>query len=206
MYIYLVRHGETEQSAEEMFRGKKDIPLNKTGKKQAEKIGAYFADKDIIRIVSSPLIRARHTADEIGKTTELPVEGLEGLSDMNLGIWEGLTLREVQRRYPQDFEIWKRTPHKLSLKAGESLADVRKRIAKILNRTFSKETGNVVLVTHRVVCKLAVLHFLHIPNSHFWDMRFDAGSITLLEKRDGRVTVSFVNETCHLKERAAQKP
>lgn len=63
-----------------------------------------------------------------------------------------------------------------------------------------KDTNNVVLVTHGMVCKLAVLHFLHIPNSHFWDMRFDAGSITLLEKRDGRVTVCFVNETCHLEE------
>ncbi len=132
MYIYLVRHGETEQSGEEIFSGKKNIALSKIGRKQAGKIGQYFADKHIGRIIPSPLARARHTAREIGRATNIPVEEVEEFSDMSLGTWEGLTLEEVQRRYPQTFETWRSAPHMLSLTAGESLADVRKRIAKAL--------------------------------------------------------------------------
>jgi broad specificity phosphatase PhoE len=206
MYIYLVRHGETEQSTEEIFRGKKDISLNKTGKKQAEKIGSYFADKDIIQILTSPLLRARQTAKEIGKVTHIQAQEVEGFSDMDLGVWEGLPLREVKRRYPEDFEIWRKSPHKLLLKAGESLADVRRRVVNVLKRTLSNESSNIVLVTHRVICKIIVLHLLQVSNSHFWDMIFDAGSITLLEKSDSKITLRFMNETCHLKERAAQRP
>ena len=56
------------------------------------------------------------------------------------------------------------------------------------------------MVTHRVICKLIVLHFLRIENEHFWDMKFDPASITLLESKNGKSTLVFSNDRCHLKE------
>ncbi len=62
MEIYLVRHGETQWNKEEVFRGRKDIPLNEAGRKQAAQAGAYFAGIPVKRIVSSPLARSVETA------------------------------------------------------------------------------------------------------------------------------------------------
>ncbi|MGD0656893.1 MAG: histidine phosphatase family protein [Syntrophorhabdales bacterium] len=99
MRIYVVRHGETEWNKEEIFRGRKDIPLNEAGKRQAEKVSLYFSQRHINRIVSSPLVRALQTAEPISKTAAVAVEAMEEFTDINFGIWEGLPLREVEERY-----------------------------------------------------------------------------------------------------------
>jgi broad specificity phosphatase PhoE len=65
MNIYVVRHGETEWNKEEVFRGRMDIPLNDNGRRQAERVGAYFTDRPASRILSSPLARARQTGEAI---------------------------------------------------------------------------------------------------------------------------------------------
>ena len=77
MDIYIVRHGETQWNKEEVFRGRKDIPLNEAGRKQAEHAGAYFAGIPVKRIISSPLARAVETAEGIGTATGVPVERVE---------------------------------------------------------------------------------------------------------------------------------
>ena len=122
MDIYLVRHGETQWNKEEVFRGRKDIPLNEAGRKQAKQAGAYFAGMPVSRIVSSPLARARETAEAIGLATGAPVETAEAFIDINFGIWEGLPLREVKERYPADFALWRASPEKLRIAGGETLS------------------------------------------------------------------------------------
>jgi probable phosphoglycerate mutase len=129
-----------------------------------------------------------------------PVETLDGFTDMNFGIWEGLLLKEVKERYQKGFEIWRHTPHKLRVQNGESLIEVRKRMVKGFEKVVPGEKGNVVIVTHRVLCKLMVLHALNIPNSHFWDIKFDPASITLIEKEGEELILRFMNDTCHLQE------
>jgi len=201
MQVYVVRHGETEWNIEEIFRGAKDIPLNEVGKKQAKKVGGFFIDKNIVKIMSSPLIRARETAEPISKAVNKPVETLDEFIDMDFGIWEGHPLKEVKNQYPEEYETWRHTPHRLKVKNGETLLQVRKRIQKGFEKAVLGEKGNVVIVTHRVLCKLIVLHALNIPNSHFWNIKFDPASITLIEKEGEKLILSFMNDTCHLKEK-----
>jgi probable phosphoglycerate mutase len=197
MNIYVVRHGETLWNKEEVFRGRKDIPLNETGEKQAEKVGIYFSHRPIGRIVSSPLARARQTAGPISFATGVAVETMEEFTDINFGIWEGLRLREVEERYPADFTLWKTSPEKLRIETGETLAMVRERIAGGLEEAVYGQEGPIVVVTHRVICKLLVLHALNMGNEHFWGIKYDPGSITLLEGKDNRFVLVFSNDTCH---------
>ena len=200
MKIYLVRHGETLWNKEEVFRGRKDIPLNDTGMIQAEKVGAHFAGITLARIVSSPLQRAVQTAAAIGRTSGLPVETMEELADINFGIWEGLSLRVVEERYPDQFDLWKRFPQKLQVSGGETLAMVRERASGSLAKLASFEDGAIALVTHRVICKMIVLSSLNIGDDHFWDLLYDPASVTLLEGQPGSFTLVFSNDTCHLKD------
>lgn len=200
MLLYIVRHGETEYNKEEMFRGRKDVPLNEAGREQAKRLGMYFENKNIARIFASPLVRAQQTAQEISKVLNAPVETVEEFTDMNFGAWEGVALREVERLYTEEFSLWRKEPQKLKVKGGESLAQVRDRMRKGIERILSGEERDCVIVTHRVLCKLAILHALNIPNSHFWNIKFDPASISLTEKKGIEMTIHFANDTCHLKD------
>jgi len=198
--IYIVLHGETLWNKEEVFRGRKDIPLNEIGEKQAELVGVYFKDKKISRIVSSPLTRAVQTAKAIEKTTGISIEIKQEFTDINFGIWEGLSIREVERSHATDFKIWKQSPEKLMVRGGETLETVRARISTGLADMISTDDSAIIIVTHRVICKLIVLHLLKIGSEHFWDMKYDPASVTLMERNNNQFTLVVSNDTCHLRE------
>jgi phosphoserine phosphatase len=195
--LYVIRHGETEWNKGEVFRGRKDVPLNEVGRQQAEKVGGYFTARPVGRIVSSPLTRAVSTAQPIARVSGVAVETLEEFTDMNFGIWEGFPLRDVERLHPFDLNTWKTAPDKLCLEGAETLAMVRERVRKGLERIAVRENEAIAVVTHRVICKVLVLSCLGIGNDHFWDMKYDPASITLLERQNARYTLIFSNDTCH---------
>ena len=167
MKIYVVRHGETSWNKEEVFRGRKDIPLNDTGLWQAERTGAFFSDKGISAIYSSPLARAQQTASRIGEASRVPVTVDDAFIDMDFGAWEGLSLAAVQQRFPQPLDTWRKYPHRFRVQGAETLAQVRKRVKKGLQATTT-DGPVIVIVTHRVICKLLALHFLGVSNRFFW--------------------------------------
>jgi broad specificity phosphatase PhoE len=197
MKIYVVRHGETTWNKEEVFRGRKDIPLNDTGLWQAERTGAFFADKGVSAIYSSPLARAKQTASRIGEASRVPIRVDDAFIDMDFGPWEGLSLAAVQQRFPQPLDIWRKYPHRFRVQGAETLAQVRKRVKKGL-QAATMDGSVVVIVTHRVICKLLALHFLGVSNRHFWKIKCDPASITLAEQNGDETILSMVNQTLHL--------
>ncbi|MEI3402319.1 MAG: histidine phosphatase family protein [Clostridia bacterium] len=73
MEIYVVRHGQTDYNIKQVFQGHIDIPLNETGKKQAQEIALRFKDIDIDMILVSPLQRTIQTAEYISQVTDIPI-------------------------------------------------------------------------------------------------------------------------------------
>lgn len=205
MNIFVVRHGETEWNKEEIFRGTKDIPLNAVGRQQAERAGAYFADKGVRRIFSSPLSRAQQTGEAISRATKGTIETVHNFTDMNFGQWEGRPVKEVEDLYPDDIRMWREQPQRLKVIGGETLAQVRRRVATALQQILAGSEGDIVVVTHRVICKVLVLHLMNIPNEHFWKIRYDPAGISLVVWHKGKYVVSFINDTCHLKGGQAER-
>jgi phosphoserine phosphatase len=199
MKIYVVRHGETTWNKEEVFRGRKDIPLNDTGLRQAERTGRFFADKGVSAVYSSPLARARQTASKIGEASGVPVNVDDAFIDMDFGPWEGLSLAAVQQRFPQLLDTWRKYPHRFRVQGAETLARVRKRVRSGLQEAIA-DGPVVVIVTHRVICKLLALHFLGVSNRFFWKVKCDPASITLAEQTGDEITLSMVNQTLHLQD------
>ncbi len=198
--IILVRHGQTEWNRLERFRGWVDIDLDETGLRQAEAVSPRVARWEVAAIYSSPLRRAMATAQIIANRLSLPVVPLEGINDMNFGIWQGLSIGEVKENYPELFDLWRYSPQRLEIPQGESLEDVRKRVvATIDDLTARHESATVALVTHRVVCKVLLCHLLGLDNSHFWQIAQDATAINLFEITEGKATVTLLNDTCHLR-------
>jgi len=198
--IYLVRHGQTAWNKEEIFRGRTDVPLDETGRKQAEFVGQYFRGIEIHAIYSSPLARAWETAEAIARSHNLKVEPLEAMIDMSFGNWEGHAHQEIREIDGETYRRWAESPHLARLPGGESLDDVRARSMTALEALVRNHPDqNLVLVSHRVVCKVLICAILGLDNSHFWQISLDTTAINLIQYRNGRYILSLMNETCHLK-------
>jgi probable phosphoglycerate mutase len=89
--FYYVRHGQTDWNLNRMLQGNTDIPLNDTGLAQAQIAREKLAGQPVATIVSSPLQRARKTADIINTDLSCPIIELEGLRECSFGIHEGTT-------------------------------------------------------------------------------------------------------------------
>jgi uncharacterized phosphatase len=98
--ICLIRHGETDWNALGKIQGKTDIPLNDTGRKQAEECGAYLNAADYDILVSSPMKRARETAEIINSYLNLPMIEMADFAERAFGEGEGLTLEVRMEKYP----------------------------------------------------------------------------------------------------------
>ncbi|NWG02315.1 MAG: histidine phosphatase family protein [Syntrophaceae bacterium] len=198
--IYLVRHGQTAWNKEEIFRGRTDVPLDETGRRQAELVAEYFKGKEVHRIYSSPLSRAWETANKIAQLQNLNVEPLGEIVDLSFGDWEGHSHKEIKKTDEETYRMWREEPHRVKLPGGESLDDVRKRAMASLEEVIRNHFGeNLILVSHRVVNKVLICGILGLDNSHFWQITQDTAAINLIQFKNGKYILSFMNETCHLK-------
>jgi broad specificity phosphatase PhoE len=197
--IILVRHGETGWNVSETYRGRADVALDEVGIKQAELLGEYLSDWKLDAIYSSPLGRARDTADAVARHQDISVQVASGLIDLDYGSWQGLPDAEVRRLYPDLHKEWRTSPHLVTMPGGESLGDVAKRALGVINEAVSRYQGSVALVSHRVVNKVLICSLLGLDNSRFWDIRQDVGGITAFDHAEGRFILTRHNDTSHLK-------
>ena len=188
----------------ERFRGRADLALAETGRRQAEAAALRLKVEPIAAIYSSPLRRALQTADAIAKQLKLAVQPLEGLIDIDFGSWQGLSSEEATGQDSQLFQMWLEKPHLVRFPKGESLDIVRQRVLAAVEGLAAKHVDQtVILVSHTVVCRVLMCAMLGLDNSHFWQVRQDVNAINIFELRDGAPLVVSVNDTCHLKNLAA---
>ena len=196
--LYLVRHGQTAWNKEEVFRGRADIPLNDTGRKEALLTGEYLKRVKVDSLYSSPLSRAVETAEAIARYQGKEVEISDGLIDIDFGRWQGVSHEEVKERYGDLYWQWKHTPHLVRFPGGESLEDVRERALRVIDEIVPDHGDETLLmVSHRVVNKTVLCGLLGLDNSHFWQIGQDTGCINILEFGEG-FTLRRLNDTSHL--------
>jgi len=198
--VYVVRHGQTAWNLEEVFRGRMDIPLDETGKKEVHLAGEAIKDETLHAIYSSPLSRSMETAENIAKFQNIEVTPLDAIIDISYGEWEGVGLVEVQKKYPDLYDLWLKAPHKVTFPNGESLEAVRVRTMGAIENLLEKHTNeNIALVAHRVPNKVICCSLIGIDMSNFWRIQQDTASTNLFKYKDGQWTISYLNDTSYLK-------
>lgn len=200
--IILVRHGETKWNKEKVFRGRAEIPLNLNGVEQARKTAATLREIPVEAVYSSPLSRAAMTAREIAALhgVEVTVDG--AFTDIDFGLWEGVSGAEVARKYPRELRRWMEEPQNGSPPEGETLPQVQTRAWTRLDQIAAGCAGAAVVVTHQVVLKLLLLAALEMPLARFWHLRQDPCAINVLHYRNGVYILGKFNESCHLQDLA----
>lgn len=206
MRLILARHGETDWNVNEVFRGKLDVELNETGREQARLMADYLAESRISAVLSSPLKRARETAQAVATCQGIEVTVAPELVDMDFGDWQDLSIKTVQDKYPEFFSRWLEQPNHLKVPGGESLLDVRERALGLISRITAQNKGDALLVSHRVVSKVLICALLGLNDSHFWNIKLDICGITTFSVENRRFVLSGHNDTSFLRPHQQKSP
>ena len=197
--VYLVRHGQTAWNREQIFRGRADLPLSDLGRAQAGAVGAYLAGRGITALFSSPMLRARQTAEPLAKRTGLAIQDAPGLIDADFGRWQGLTTPQVARRFPDLFRQWQAEPARVAFPGGESYRAVTRRAVREFRRLAAEALdATIAVVAHRFVNKVVLAALLGVRANGFWKIKQDTACLNLLAVDGESVVVESLNFTAHL--------
>lgn len=153
MKMYIIRHGQTPWNARKCLQGRSDVDLNENGIYLAELTGKALRDVTIDMAFTSPLIRAKHTAQCILAGREVPIIEDERLIEISFGIYEGCCYAEENRQVPQQWiENFFHAPQDyVAAPGGESLDDVEKRTQNFMEDICSRkelQDKTILVSTH----------------------------------------------------------
>jgi len=197
----LLRHGQTELSAERRFAGRGDIPLTEDGLRQAAAAAGRLAGRGGIDvIVTSPLQRARRTAQEVARATGAPLQVEEDLAETDFGKWEGLSFAEAAARWPQEVSAWL-SDADVAPPGGESFAVVGRRVSAALDRLLAEHPHRtLLLVSHVTPIKTLACRAMLAPPAALFRIQLDVASLCEIDWfADGPAMVRSLNDTAHLR-------
>lgn len=196
MKIYLIRHGETPWNKEKRFQGQIDIPLNDYGREIAELTREAMPRVDYDRIFSSPLVRARETADLLLRGREhVPVVVDERLKEFSFGSYEGTLIADVANNpeHPLYDCLWH--PDTYQAPAGaESFQDLVNRAQSFIDDCLlplqaDPTCRNVLVTAHGAFNRAVVVAVGKKDIADFWTIPYYNCAVTILELTDGRFTL-----------------
>ncbi len=202
MHLLLIRHGETDWNIDGRLQGHTDIALNATGITQAENLATRMAlEEKIDALYTSPLARARVTAEIVARHTRTTAQCDDRLKEKRLGDLEGLTRADFQQRYPELYTAWHTSQVHYPLPGEETPIELQTRIQTFLAdvRAQNAHANRIVIVSHggTIGMMLATLIGLDIDRrSPFW---FDNASVSRVDLSNARPRIRFLNDTCHLR-------
>jgi broad specificity phosphatase PhoE len=198
--LFFVRHGETEWNRVGRWQGHADIPLSEEGKQQAATLGERFVTErqEFDHIYASDLGRALQTAQIVAAALGMPVHPLIELREMHLGGWSGLTSAEIRTQYADDWEAFERGEDFRRGEHGESLADIRARIAEVIERLVAEHPGQrLLVVTHGGTIR-AAMHYIQQRTGDSTEIFIGNTSVTEIKIEDGRYEIVRANDRSHL--------
>jgi broad specificity phosphatase PhoE len=203
----LVRHGQSTWNHERRIQGQLDPPLSEEGRRQAAQLGRRLAGRTFAGFYSSDLKRAAETAQLVGGSLGIDPTPMAELREIFLGQWEGLRTEELAERFPDAWASWTDEPNWDLVPGGEGSAAFETRVSLALDRLFARHSqGDVLVVTHGGVIQIALHHVVGRPGRGIFPFRIQNASLSVLERRNGRVVVSGVNDIGHLEARPVATP
>lgn len=187
MRIYIVRHGETEANKKGYLQGWTDIPLNENGRIIAELTGRGLKGIRFDHCFSSPLIRAKETAEillrESGNSVSVSFD--DRIKEMNFGSFEGMNVRDEKViRFLKELIVDYKFPD------GESFQEVIKRTQEFLKELIAKDDDKTYLVSTHGCALRAMLNFLYEDKDDYWHGRVPYNCcVNIVEVKNGTATL-----------------
>ncbi len=169
--VLLLRTGQTEWDQAGRLCGATDVPLSQPGKQAAADHAAGAAGTELSTVFCAPDEASMATATEVARATGAKVKSVEGLSEVSLGLWEGLLESELEDKCPRLYKQWVEDPASVQVPEGERLEEARDRIMEHLNRALARSRNGAVGVVLRPVAHALVgCEFTGSPSKNVWSM------------------------------------
>ena len=213
--LLLVRHGLSSFNKERRIQGRDDLSnLSEEGHDQARRLGASLAEVSFDAIYSSRLQRAASTTASLleGRGGSAPAPLFDdGLLEVDLEPWSGMSIDELTERHPVDFATWKRQPLELELQRRdgssyrplvELMDQARTFVNGLIERHPVDQDSTVLVVAHNAILRCLMLTLLGEPEHGFRRLRVDNTSLSIFNLRPGvdqpQVQIECLNSTTHL--------
>ena len=199
MKIYLVRHGETDWNKERKIQGQVDIPLNEFGRHLARETAKGLRDVPFDVCFTSPLGRARETAEIILQGRDVPILEDKRILEMNFGVLEGKCCSKEGWDVPDSFQMFFDDPvHYQAPEGGEDFQAVRERTGDFLNWLFAQEQyrdSTVLVTTHGAAMAGLLNNLKKKPLAEYWGVGVHKNcGVTEVEVTDGRIDIISENK------------
>ncbi len=197
MRIYLIRHGQTDWNIQGRIQGSHDIPLNETGLMQAKLLAEGMETRPVKKIFSSTLKRGMATAEALAGRQGVEIIPMPQLVEVEFGVWEGLTWKEIEESYPGEYRHWVMDPSHASPPGGESQKEISQRCKTAVNEIIRQTGGreDIAVVSHgaTLACLVSVMlgpeeedESMIVENSSITTVHYSPLTeiFTVLEKND----------------------
>lgn len=190
--FYLVRHGSNDYLGKALAGRLPEVHLNKQGKLEADRLGAFLATQGIQRIISSPLERALETANPLASRLELKIEISHEILEIDFGDWTDKTMRELEGSAA--WAHFNRYRSGTRIPNGETMLEAQSRMVGFIEQL--RETGpsqTIALFSHGDPIKSVFAYYLGIPLDLFTRLEISPGSYSILRLEDWGPQILAIN-------------
>ena len=194
--IIFLRHAQAENNTKRILAGRTEgVPLTKTGIEQAERIAKYLAPIDISAIYSSPIERAKHTAEIVAKNCSLEEVVIdERLTEIDMGKFTRMNYDDMFAKYGNIFLKFYENDPVISEHEVETFPDVQKRVLDMVDDVLKKHNNeNVILVTHMDPIKSMLATVMDLKPKILFELIIANASLTIITEQDKKFSLSAIN-------------
>ncbi len=205
--VFLVRHGATSLTAEDRFSGSVGVDLSDEGRWQVTRLAERLAQERIKAVYASPLSRTLETAQILAEPHGLSIQQRDGLREISHGHWEGLSRREVEERYPDEYLAWDTDPFTFAPEGGESGVSVLARALPVIREiALGHASETVLVVSHKATLRLILSSLLGFDARGYRD-RLDQSPacLNVVDFKDAvRARLMLFNDVSHYQNQPRQ--
>ncbi len=193
--IIFLRHAQAENNTKRILAGRTEgVSLTKTGIQQAERISEYLKPLDISAIYSSPIERAKHTAEIVTKNSAIDVELDERLTEIDMGKFTRMNYDDMFAKYGNIFLKFYENDPVIAEHEVETFPSVQKRILDMVDHVIKKHKNeNVILVTHMDPIKSMLANVMDLKPKTLFELIIANASFTILTEQERKFSLSAIN-------------
>jgi broad specificity phosphatase PhoE len=198
--VHLVRHGRTKSNVEQRSAGWNDESILPPWRAAAEAVADALADEHVDRFVASPVTRAVETAQPFAQRLGREPELDDRFGELHVGPWKGHLESDIAETWPDEWRIWRTTPHLLKVEGRETLQELNARVGAALDELVDSlpESGTAVVFTHDAVVRAAVAWALGVGPEIYGHVRVANCSISTVALAGVRRELERSNDVGHL--------
>ena len=193
--IIFLRHGQAINNTERILAGRTPgIPLTEKGLDQAQKAAKFLEDMNISAIYSSPIERAKNTAEIVGNHNSVDVRIDDRLIELDMGKFTGMPYEQIFSNHGNVFMKFYKGELEIAHNGVETFADVKKRVLSIVDHVLeSHPNENVVLVTHMDPIKAMLSTVMSLSPENLYELIIANASLNIFREYNRKFSISGIN-------------